>query len=215
MIHFQRPVIARQAFWPLTILALMALITHYKLGVQYSIGLWLLIALTAFLFRDPRRSIPPVPLAVVSPIDGTVASVEKVIDPYLDRPAIRIQLLGSITGVYTVRSVAEGKVQQQWFGTLPPKHEEGIYSATGIPEYAQWTQTDEADDIVTTMAPKFLKSGLRCNTSSGERIGQGKACAFVPFGVDAEVLLAENTRIDVKPGDSITAGSSVIATLVH
>ena len=215
MIHFQHPVIARQAFWPLTILVLLALIAHYKLGGHYGVWLWLLAALVAFIFRDPRRKIPPIPLAIVSPIDGTITNVEKVIDPFLDRPAMRIQLRGSITGVYTVRSVAEGKIQQQWFGTLPPEHEEGIYSATGIPDYAQWTQTDEGDDVITTMAPKFLKSGLRCNAASGERTGQGKACAFVPFGVDAEVLLAENTRIDVKPGDSIKAGSSVIATLVH
>jgi len=215
MIHFQHPVIARQAFWPLTILVLLALIVHYQLGIEYGIWLWSLTGITAFFFRDPRRQIPPLPLAVVAPVDGTVASVEKVIDPFLNRQAIRIQLVGSLTGVYTVRSAVEGKVQQQWFGTLPPKNDEGIYSATGIPDYAQWTQTDEKDDVITTLSPKFLTSGVRCNTSSGERIGQGKACSFVPFGADAELLLAENTRIDVKPGDTIKAGSSVIATLVH
>jgi len=215
MIHFRHPVIARQAFWPLTVLALLALIVHFQLGAEYGFCLWALAAVIAFLFRDPRRQIPPIPLAIVSPVDGTVASVEKVFDPYLNRPAIRIQMLGSLTGVYTVRSVVEGKIQQQWFGTIPPKNEEGIYAATGIPDYAQWTQTDEKDDVVTTLSPKFLKSGVRCNASSGERTGQGKACSFVPFGADAEVLLAENTRIDIKPGDNIRAGSSVIATLVH
>lgn len=215
MIHFHHPVIARQAFWPLTFLVLLALIVHYQLGFRYGIWLWLLTAITAYFFRDPRRQIPPIPLAILSPVDGTVASVDKVVDPYLNRPAVRIQLLGSFAGVYTVRSVIEGKIQQQWFGTLPPENEEGIYSATGIPDYAQWTQTDEKDDVVTTLSPKFLSPGLRCNTGSGERIGQGKACTFVPFGADAEVIMAENTRIDVKPGDRIKAGSSVLATLVH
>jgi phosphatidylserine decarboxylase len=124
-------------------------------------------------------------------------------------------MLGSLTGAYTVRSAMEGKVQNQWFGTLPEKSEEGIYSATGIPKYAQWTRSDEGDDIITTLSPKFISSNIRCGASSGERIGQGKPCGFVPFGSDSEILLAENTRIDVKAGDKIKAGSSVIATLVH
>lgn len=215
MIHFQHPIIAQQAFWPLAFLIMFALIVHYQFGVEYGVWIWLLAAITAFLFRDPRRQIPPVPLAIVAPVDGRVASVEKVFDPYLNRPAMRIQILGSITGAYTVRSVVEGKVQQQWFGTLPEKSEEGIYSATGIPVYAQWTQSDEGDDVITALSPKFLSSSPQCNAGSGERIGQGKVCTFVPFGADAEVLTAENTRIDVKAGDKIKAGSSIIATLVH
>ena len=215
MLDFHYPVVYRNAVLPIFMLVLLALIVHFQFGFAMGIWLWMVAALMIFFFRDPPRKVPPVPLAVVAPIDGTVTSVETVIDPYLNRSAIRIQMLGSITGAYRVRSVTEGKIQQQWFGSLPAGSEEGIYAATSIPPYAQWTQSDEGDDLITTLTPKFLTKGVRCGTSSGERIGQGKPCAFVPFGVDAEVLLAENTRIDVKAGERIKAGSSIIATLIH
>lgn len=214
MIHFKFPVVYSKASVPLAILVILALIVQIQYGFDKGIWMWFLTGLIAFLFRDPRRNVPPVPLAVVAPVDGTITSVESVFDPFLKRPALRIQMAGSMTGVYTVRSVMEGKIQNQWFGHLPEKSDEGIYSATGIPDYVQWTQSDEGDDVITTLSPKFA-STVRCNASSGERTGQGKPCAFVPFGSDAEVLLAENTRIDVKAGDNIKAGSSVIATLVH
>lgn len=215
MIERRQPLIIRQAFLPLSVLIILALIVHYQFGFIHAIGLWVVVAITMFFFRDPRRQVPPIPLAVVAPIDGHVACVDEVYDPYLKRQAVRIQMSGSVTGVFTVRSSMEGKVQNQWYGTLPKGSELGIYATSGIPKFAQWTQSDEGDDIVTAMSPKVLSTGLRCNVSSGERIGQGKRCSFVPFGSNAEVLLSENTRVDVKAGDKIRAGSSVIATLVH
>ena len=166
-------------------------------------------------FSRPQARCTPRSIGNRFAIDGTVASVENVIDPFLNRPAKRIQMLGSPAGPFTVRSVTEGKVQKQWFGSLPEGTDEGIYSATGVPDFAQWTQSDEGDDVVTTLTPRFSSSSVRCNAHSGERIGQGKPCTFVAFGADAEVLLAENTRIDVSAGDRIQAGSSIIATLIH
>lgn len=215
MIEFRYSIITRKAFLPVAILIILALIVHYQFGFVYGIGLWVLAALLMFFFRDPKRKVPPVPLAIIAPIDGRVVSVDDVIDPFLKRPAKRIQMLGSVIGPFTVRSVTEGKVQKQWFGTLPDDAEEGIYSATGIPQYAQWTQSDEGDDVITALLPKFSASTVSCNASSGERIGQGKPCTFIPFGSDAEVFLAENTRVEVKPGEKIKAGSSIIATLIH
>jgi len=215
MIHFRFPVIYSKASLPLAFLLIVALVIHIQFGMQAGIWFWLIACLVAFLYRDPRRVVPSLPLAVVAPVDGIVTSVEPVYDPFLNRSALRIQMTGSVTGVYTVRSVMEGKVQNQWFGRLSEKADEGIYAATGLPDYAQWTQSDEGDDVITTLSPKIKSTSVQCSASSGERIGQGKPCTFIPFGADAEVLLAENTRINVSPGDKIKAGSSVIATLVH
>jgi len=216
MIQYERPVIARQALWPIIVVIVLALLAHYFYNWTIALGPLLMAVLVAYLYRDPRRNIPPLPLAVVAPVDGKVISVSELRDPYLGRDAKRIRMRGSILGAYAIRSAMEGKVNKQWFGMLPDDSDNrDIYKKSGIPAFAQWTQSDEGDDIVTTLTPRFARKNGGCNVQSGERMGQGKRCGFVSLGVNAEIFLPANCRIDVKVGDKIQAGTSVIATLVR
>ncbi|MGD8572016.1 MAG: hypothetical protein PVF34_00970 [Gammaproteobacteria bacterium] len=215
MLDQPNTLIARQGVAPIAVVLLLAIIVHYNYGWLPAGGLWLLTLALVFFFRDPRRAVPPSPLAIVAPVDGKIVSVDKVQDPYLQREAWCIRIKGSWWGVFTVRSVMEGKVQNQWFGTLPDDSSSNIYAKSGIPPFAQWTRSDEDDDVVTTLSPRFGVKGSRCYVQSGERIGQGKRCSYMPFGSHAETFLPSNSRIDVNPGDAVKAGSSVIATLMH
>jgi len=128
---------------------------------------------------------------------------------------MQIVLQSTLGSVFTIRSPMEGKVHQQWFGTLPDTSDEGIYAAAHIPAVAQWVQSDEGDDVVTALTPRIGKNGARCHVSSGERIGQGQRCAFIPFGVNAETFISLKSRIDVKAGDYVKAGTSVLATIIR
>jgi phosphatidylserine decarboxylase len=216
MIHYERPVIVRQAFWPMMVVIILASIVHYLYGWMLAIGLWLLVPLLAYLYRDPRRQVPPLPLGIMAPVDGKVITVSELRDPYLGREAIRIKMRGHLWGVFTIRSAMEGKVNNQWFGALPENGEDrGIYKKSGIPAFAQWTQSDEGDDIITTLTPRFVGRKIGCRVQSGERIGQGKRCGFVPFGAIVEIFVPTDCRIDVKTGDKIQAGTTVVATLVR
>lgn len=214
MLH-QRPVIARQGMLPIAVVLFLASMLHYFYGWWASLGVWIVAAALIFIFRDPRRQVPPSPLGIVAPIDGKVVSIDQERDPYLDREAIRIKMRGSRWGVFSIRSVIEGKVNDQWFGVLPNAADQSLYGKKDIPPFAQWTQSDEGDDIVTTLSPKLVSKGMRCEVNSGERIGQGKRCSFIPFGADAETFIPPNSRIEVKPGDKIQAGTCIIATLVR
>ena len=215
MLNYQNTLIARHGLWPIIIVLVLALLVHYRFGWLVAIWLWLLAAGLIYLFRDPRREVPSSPLAIVAPVDGKVATVDQVWDPYLQRDAVRICFKGHWWGVYTVRSSMEGKVNNQWFGTLPEGSDGKVYSNLPVPPFAQWTQSDEGDDLVTTLSPTFGIKGSRCYVHSGERVGQGQRCSFIPFGSRAETFVPPNSRIDVKPGDEVKAGSSVIATLIR
>ena len=215
MLHQQRPIIAREGMLPIAAVLVLAAVLYYFYGWWVSFGVWIVAAALMFIFRDPRRQVPPFPLAIVAPIDGKIVSISQERDPYLDREAIRIKMRGSWWGVFGIRSVMEGKVNDQWFGALPNGVSQSLYSKNTIPPFAQWTQSDEGDDIVTTLSPKLARKGIRCEVNSGERIGQGKRCGFIPFGANAETFIPPNSRIDVKVGDKIKAGVGIIATLVR
>lgn len=205
------PIVARQG-WPLILGAvLLALVLHWALGVLWAVPAWLLAAGLVYLFRDPDRRIPPAPLAVVSPADGRVTGVATCRDPYLEREAVRIALRMHPWGVYTTRSPVEGKIMKIWF---PAGAGESGTQDHGGTRYAIWVQTDERDDVVLAVC---LAGPLRprCYVHIGERIGQGQRCGIMGFGGDLSIYVPAGSRIEVKAGDRVRAGSDILATLVH
>ncbi len=190
-----------RAGWPpfLVCAGLGFLIAHY-LGWLWSVPVWLCCGFIVYLFRDPEREIPSSPLAVVSPADGVVAAVDEVHDPYLDRQAILLAIQMGHSGVYSTRSPVEGKI-------LEPR---GSVQPHGV-----WLKTDEDDDLVVVMHRGPLHNLPHCHVQIGERVGQGQRCGLIKMGGRVEVYLPPNSRVRVARGSQVSAGSDVIATLVH
>jgi phosphatidylserine decarboxylase len=199
------PLIAREGWLAVLVTATGAAVTAHYLGWYWSAPLWVAALCLAYLFRDPEREIPPVPLAVVSPCDGTVAAVESTHDPYLARDAIRITIRMSRTGVFTTRSPVEGKV-------LEPAN---VVTSGDTMPHGVWLKTDEGDDIVIVMHRGPLGNAPRCYVQFGERVGQGQRCGFIHLGSRVDLYLPPNSKIKVTVGDQVAAGADVLATLVH
>jgi phosphatidylserine decarboxylase len=70
----------------------------------------LLALAAAVLFREPARRVPSLPLAVVSPCAGRVASVRTVPDPWLERDSERVGMVPPGPGFGVLCSPTEGKV---------------------------------------------------------------------------------------------------------
>ncbi|MGB5298662.1 MAG: phosphatidylserine decarboxylase [Thiogranum sp.] len=179
------------------------LITHF-LGWFWSLPFWLGCVLIVYLFRDPEREIPSSPLAVVSPADGVIAAVDEVHDPYLDRQAILLAIEMSRFGVYSTRSPVEGKFLE------PPNSGDGVSRPHGV-----WVKTDEDDDLVLVMHRGPLNNLPHCYVQIGQRVGQGQRCGFIQLGGRVEVYLPIHSRVQAASGSRVSAGSDVIATLVH
>lgn len=179
------------------------LVAHYA-GLPAAVVVWLIFLVLVLFFRDPERDIPAVPLAVVSPADGKVISVGLQHDPYLERQSIRVTLEMNPYGIFSTRSPVEGKMME------PPNMPDDDGAPHGV-----WLQTDEADDVVMVMNRGRLHNLPSCNVGFGERVGQGQRCGFIPLGARIDLYLPEASRTEVAPGDRISAGSDVIARLVH
>ena len=180
------------------------------------------VAAIVYLLRDPPSHIPCDPLALVSPVQGLVLSVERdVQDRWLERKAICICIRVSPLDVFSVRSPTEGKIKEQWCSKSP-----GNGHAAGPPgngahdksfEYAFWTCTDEDDDVVTAVSAPCLPllRRLRVNLHTGDRIGQGHRVGYLLLGGVVRVLAPCNIQTEVRPGDRVRSGCSTLAHLVH
>ncbi len=204
------PLISREG-WPAIFgVAALAVAVHHFAGLAWAVPLWLGVPALLFVFRDPERPIPALPLAVLSPVDGRVAAVGKGVDPYLGRDAVSIGIEMNRLGVYSTRSPVEGKVVQRWYTA---RAEAGVGS--GRPRYGVQVRTDEGDDVVLAMVGGSRLRRPRCYVQHGERIGHGQRCGHILFGSRVEVYLPVNSRVDVRAGDRVMAGVSVLATLIH
>jgi phosphatidylserine decarboxylase len=198
------PYFSRAGWLPFLVCVALGLLVGRLAGWVWSLPFWLVCALIVYLYRDPERDIPSSPLAVVSPADGIVQSVEEVHDPYLERDAVRLDIQMSHAGVYSTRSPIEGKILE------PRNAGDGVNQPHGV-----WLKTDEDDDLVVVMHRGPLHNLPRCNVRIGERVGQGQRCGYIQMGGRVEVYLPRHSRLQVTSGSEVKAGSDVIATLVH
>jgi phosphatidylserine decarboxylase len=190
--------------WPMIGAALgLALLTSLAVGLAWAAPLWVLTGSLVFLYRDPPRSVPSAPLAVVSPVDAWVTAVEQAHDDLLSRGALRISLRMVPWGVLSLRSPTEGKVID----------ERCIRAGAGA-RCLVWVQSDEGDDLVVQIAGDAWRR-LWCYVQSGERVGQGQRCGFLRLAAEVQVFLPASSRPEVSTGERVTAGSSVLATLIR
>ena len=216
--------IVRTAWLPIAVTGVVAGLAYLLCGIICSLPPIIIAMTLVYLFRDPDRSIPPVPLGVVSPVDGRVVAVGAVSDPFLGRDAVKMVIRMQALGPWILRSAMEGRVMQQWYlpGGLEPQLVAGMDKETLDREaparqahFAMWVQSDELDDVVIVIRGIFIPQRLRCSVQVGERIGQGQRCGLLLIGATADVYLPANCRIDVIQDGTVRAGSDIIATLIH
>ena len=229
MLAYRYPLIAREGWVWLFLVIVLASVTHFYFGLV-SAPLWALVIFLVFLFRDPHRKIPALPLGIVCPVDGRITAIGKIYDAYLDRTAICISIKMSFFDVYSVHSPMEGKIIKQW-QKLPRKIQPLTTVNSGdtatidkvtiakvnteLKVFAQSIQSDEGDDVVLVIEASALLPGPHCYVRGGELIGQGLLCGFLQFGTQVDGLVPESTHIDVKVGERVLAGTGIIATLVR
>lgn len=199
--------IARETRLVLLVMGVAIAAAHYQFGPSLLWPAWLAFAVLLFLFRDFRRTVPAIPLAVVSPVDGHVMNVTGAVrDPYLSRVAQSICLRQSSLGEFNVHSPIEGKVQNLWVRS-PTRFTES--------ELAVWVQTDEQDDAVMVANLNSVLRHASCNISAGEKLGQGQRCGFMAFACEVVIYLPLSAHICVKVGQSVRAGSDKLAEFIH
>ena len=179
----------------------------WLVGFEYATVPFALLVVLLFVFRDPIRVIPAVPLGVVSPVDGRVVEIATDRDGPIEVEAYCIRIRVSVFGAYTARSPVEGKVME--LHRMRPEGA-GVVHAGGL-----WLRTDEDIDVVLQFRGNRFGLVPRAFLQYGERVGQGERCAWLRLTRIAEVWLPAGGRVLVEKGERVLAGSSVLARLPH
>jgi phosphatidylserine decarboxylase len=170
----------------------------------------LLGAFFLWFFRDPERTIPDGPGVVVSPADGKVTSVSRLTEE--GRGNQRISIFLNVFDVHVNRSPISGTIT----GVSYQKGKFGNAMSAGSSDAnEQNVVTVKGDGLTVTFKQiaGLLARRIVFNPRTGDRIERGQRVGLIKFGSRVDVVLDENVDIQVKVGDHVAGGSSILGVL--
>ncbi len=197
-------------FYGLGLLAVAAALVWLTHGWLWAIIPALLAFFFLWFFRDPARSVPHGPGLVVSPADGLVTSVEKVVTPSGDR--LKLSVFLSVFNVHVNRSPIAGQIREV-------RYEKGLFLNAMNPESASKNEQNmvvvsgNGCEVVFKQIAGLLARRIVFNKRVGDWVERGERVGLIKFGSRVDVLLPGDALVTVKKGDRVKGGASILATV--
>ncbi len=181
-----------------------------------SLVLLVLTACLIFFFRDPERNTVNDPDAVVSPADGKVIDISTSDEPeFLKKDCRKISIFLSILDCHVNRFPVSGKV-------LATKYKHGKYNLAYDKELSSeneqlltLVELDKGLKIVFSQVAGFLARRIVSHAGVGSYYNQGERFGIIKFGSRMDIYLPAGSVTEVREGDKVKAGETVIAWLIE
>ena len=170
----------------------------------------LLAVFFLWFFRDPERAIPDAAGAVVSPGDGKVTDVSMVTVGREEQARISIFL--SVFDVHVNRSPIPGVVSEV-------RYQRGKFLNAMNQASAEQNEQNivrvEGDGqvVVFKQIAGLLARRIVFHPKVGDRLERGQRVGLIKFGSRVDVLVESTSVLQVKVGDRVRGGASVLAYL--
>ncbi|HNP59343.1 MAG TPA: phosphatidylserine decarboxylase family protein [Nitrospirales bacterium] len=169
---------------------------------------------TAWFFRNPARTIPQGRNLIVSPGDGTVVAVEQEFEHrFLKEPSIRISIFLNVFNVHINRLPATGVLQDVVYAP-------GKFLVASRPEAtveneqnALMLKRSDGKKILCVQIAGLIARRIVCWVKPGEQVEVGERFGLIRFGSRMDLYLPHDSAIQVKVGEKVKGGSSIVAEL--
>jgi len=184
-------------------------------GAPILLGVWLLFSIfTLYFFRDPEAKCPAGSNIVLSPAHGKVDVIDKITEPlFMGGECQRISIFLSVLDIHVQNAPVSGKV---------------VFYKYTTGEFMNAMRTECADCNenaylgLASTDPPGRKIGLRLIAGviarriipfvkEGEEVTKGERISLVQFGSRGDLYLPLDAKINVKLGDHVVGGETVIA----
>jgi phosphatidylserine decarboxylase len=167
-------------------------------------------AFLLWFFRDPERAIPDLEGAVVSPADGKVTDVSRIMVNSVEQRRISIFL--NVFNVHVNRSPIAGVIREVRY---QPGHFLNAMKEECAAHNEQNIVTVEDDSdghvVVFKQIAGLLARRIVFAKKKGDRVARGERVGLIKFGSRVDILLDDSAQISVKVGDRVKGGASVLA----
>jgi len=203
--------VAREGY-PFIVFIAFATLTAAVLGYEFiAVVLLFLTGFVFYFFRDPERILPDAEDAVVSPADGKVILVEKIFDDrFVNDHVYKVSIFMSVFDVHVNRLPITGKVEKIQYapgsfyaantdqGGLANEHCAVILSTPKNFRYA------------VVQVAGLVARRIVCWAEKGDAITRGTRFGLIRFGSRVDIYLPQQMQVEVRSGQRVRAGETVI-----
>lgn len=210
MNNYPHPIIAREG-WPFLAITFAAALLASQFLSAWSIPFWIIALFVLQFFRDPARVIPIDPKAVLSPADGRIVVVEKTMDPYANREALKISVFMNVFNVHSNRSPVDGKIEKVEY--FPGKFVNADLDKASIENERNALVITAANGQTVTcvQVAGLIARRILCYVNAPDTLTRGQRYGFIRFGSRVDVYLPLTARPLVTVGDKVSATETILA----
>ena len=179
-----------------------------KIGIALVTFLFLLF--TLYFFRDPERTSPKLDNVVVSPADGKVLLIKKVLsNKYVNGEAWQVSVFMSPLNVHVNRIPIDGKVELV-------NYVKGEYlvafhdKADARNERSEIGILSKFGKVFFTQVAGFVARRIVYELSEGDSVQMGKRFGMIKFGSRVDIVVSTDWDLKVKENDIVRSGESII-----
>jgi phosphatidylserine decarboxylase len=162
-------------------------------------------------FRDPERTSPDVPGALLAPADGRVMAVVEAEDPWVG-PAVRVSIFLSPLDVHVNRAPIAGLVKNVEYAS-------GRFVAAYRPEASEDNERctvsleGETARVAVKQIAGVVARRIVCRVQAGDALKAGERFGLIRFGSRTDLIVPRGTTMKVAVGDRVRGGESVMGVL--
>lgn len=171
-------------------------------------------AFVTWFFRDPFRIQPEDDEAIVCPADGKVILVDEIFDDrFLQQQVIKISIFMNIFNVHVNRIPYPGTVKRILFKPgkfyCADKDKAALHN-----EYcAMIIATPSGQQYGVVQVAGLIARRILCWAETGDRVKTGQRYGLIRFGSRVDLYLPPGAGVEVKTGQKVKAGETILARM--
>lgn len=169
---------------------------------------------SVYFFRDPERTVAAKAAAVVSPADGKIIDIQETEEPdFIKGKALKISVFLSVFDVHVNRIPLAGVIRFK-------EHRKGRFlvasneNASSQNEHVSLgIECQNQLKITVKQVAGLIARRIICRAESGESYATGQRYGLIRFGSRTDLYLPISTHLNIKKGDRVKGGLTVIGEI--
>ena len=174
----------------------------------------LLAVFVGWFFRNPDRSPPSLPGAVISPADGKIVYAgDNPPGRYFGAPGKRVSVFMSLFDVHVNRAPVSGQV-------VSVQYHPGKFLAANVEKASLANEqngvlleTPDGHRVAYVQIAGFVARRVVCDLVPGDTVRAGQRVGLIRFGSRVDILLPSSASLNVRAGDRVRAGESIVGVV--